>query len=224
MPFVPFYDLFPDLAKRETRVLTVLPDAPLPLPPGEYSFVELFCDESKCDCRRAFFTVFSMPAKKTEAIISWGWEDAAFYRRWFKFDKASANDAHIIAQMQGPVLDFSSPVTRTANALLELFANVLLADPLYVERVKKHYALFRGAIDSGRTPARTEPGEDWADADSESDLDAVGASGATTSRRSGRDWASFTRTPPQREARPKVGRNDSCPCGSGKKYKNCCLK
>ena len=21
----------------------------------------------------------------------------------------------------------------------------------------------------------------------------------------------------------KVGRNDSCPCGSGKKYKNCCL-
>ena len=22
---------------------------------------------------------------------------------------------------------------------------------------------------------------------------------------------------------PKVGRNDKCPCGSGKKYKNCCL-
>ena len=23
-------------------------------------------------------------------------------------------------------------------------------------------------------------------------------------------------------ATPKVGRNDPCPCGSGKKYKNCC--
>ena len=23
---------------------------------------------------------------------------------------------------------------------------------------------------------------------------------------------------------PKVGRNDLCPCGSGKKYKNCCGK
>lgn len=23
---------------------------------------------------------------------------------------------------------------------------------------------------------------------------------------------------------PKIGRNDPCPCGSGKKYKNCCLK
>jgi len=22
----------------------------------------------------------------------------------------------------------------------------------------------------------------------------------------------------------KVGRNDSCPCGSGEKYKNCCIK
>ncbi len=30
------------------------------------------------------------------------------------------------------------------------------------------------------------------------------------------------RTPVKREA-PKVGRNDPCPCGSGKKYKKCCL-
>ena len=26
----------------------------------------------------------------------------------------------------------------------------------------------------------------------------------------------------QRHAAPKVGRNDPCPCGSGKKYKKCC--
>jgi uncharacterized protein len=25
-----------------------------------------------------------------------------------------------------------------------------------------------------------------------------------------------------RRTAPKVGRNDSCPCGSGKKYKRCC--
>jgi SEC-C motif-containing protein len=24
-------------------------------------------------------------------------------------------------------------------------------------------------------------------------------------------------------AAPKVGRNEPCPCGSGKKYKKCCL-
>ena len=35
------------------------------------------------------------------------------------------------------------------------------------------------------------------------------------------------RTPqpgPVRRAAPKVGRNDPCPCGSGKKYKHCCLQ
>jgi preprotein translocase subunit SecA len=26
-----------------------------------------------------------------------------------------------------------------------------------------------------------------------------------------------------RRQTPKVGRNDPCPCGSGKKYKNCCM-
>ena len=27
----------------------------------------------------------------------------------------------------------------------------------------------------------------------------------------------------ERRAAPKVGRNDPCPCGSGKKYKKCCM-
>ncbi|MBQ5878422.1 MAG: SEC-C domain-containing protein, partial [Treponema sp.] len=27
-----------------------------------------------------------------------------------------------------------------------------------------------------------------------------------------------------RRTTPKVGRNDPCPCGSGKKYKQCCGK
>jgi len=26
------------------------------------------------------------------------------------------------------------------------------------------------------------------------------------------------------KSKPKIGRNDPCPCGSGKKYKNCCMK
>jgi preprotein translocase subunit SecA len=26
-----------------------------------------------------------------------------------------------------------------------------------------------------------------------------------------------------RRASPKIGRNDPCPCGSGKKYKKCCM-
>jgi hypothetical protein len=30
--------------------------------------------------------------------------------------------------------------------------------------------------------------------------------------------------PPAAAAKQKVGRNDRCPCGSGKKYKNCCMR
>ena len=45
-------------------------------------------------------------------------------------------------------------------------------------------------------------------------------------RREGR-WL-FTRSlregPAPVRAAPKVGRNDPCPCGSGKKYKHCCGK
>ena len=29
--------------------------------------------------------------------------------------------------------------------------------------------------------------------------------------------------PEQKIKAPKIGRNDRCPCGSGKKYKRCCL-
>ncbi|MCL0041203.1 SEC-C metal-binding domain-containing protein [Dehalococcoidia bacterium] len=31
-------------------------------------------------------------------------------------------------------------------------------------------------------------------------------------------------TPPQRKQPVGVGRNDPCPCGSGKKYKKCCRR
>jgi len=36
------------------------------------------------------------------------------------------------------------------------------------------------------------------------------------------DYASTVFTPEPRRSTPKVGRNDPCPCGSGKKYKKCC--
>ena len=35
------------------------------------------------------------------------------------------------------------------------------------------------------------------------------------------DSVSESSEPVKRDA-PKVGRNDDCPCGSGKKYKKCC--
>ena len=48
---------------------------------------------------------------------------------------------------------------------------------------------------------------------------------------SGDDYEGYDEIPeyeekpePVRRDAPKVGRNDLCPCGSGKKYKHCCGK
>ncbi|WP_243360352.1 preprotein translocase subunit SecA [Fundidesulfovibrio terrae] len=38
----------------------------------------------------------------------------------------------------------------------------------------------------------------------------------------GADDGTDKKTQPKKRAAPKVGRNDPCPCGSGKKYKKCC--
>ena len=46
-------------------------------------------------------------------------------------------------------------------------------------------------------------------------------SSAAQQAAAGRDTREQQRTEPIRRTEPKVGRNDPCPCGSGKKYKNC---
>jgi preprotein translocase subunit SecA len=40
----------------------------------------------------------------------------------------------------------------------------------------------------------------------------------------GNEEAARTATAPKRDGGAKVGRNDPCTCGSGKKYKRCCGK
>jgi hypothetical protein len=77
------------------------------------------------------------------AVISWGWEPLAFYRRWGNFPK-TAKDAK---GMKGPALAPMNRQSDLAPALLELAKNVLLSSPEYVERIKRHYALFRATID-----------------------------------------------------------------------------
>ncbi len=39
-----------------------------------------------------------------------------------------------------------------------------------------------------------------------------------------RDLSNYQEATRPRTAGPKTGRNDPCPCGSGKKYKKCCLE
>ena len=150
MPFIMFYELFPEMAKRETRSLTVLPGKRGEIPAGHYGFLDMYCDEPGCDCRRVFLMVLSSPVQRTEAVIAWGWEDESFYRKWSHDDDLPSEQ---LEALKGPCLNMGSPETELAPALLDFVRNVLLTDPAYVERIKRHYRMFREKIE---TPDKTE--------------------------------------------------------------------
>jgi hypothetical protein len=145
MAMVPFYTRFRDLAWKEMRSVTVQ-DLP-PLPPGEYGFLELYCDERECDCRRVIIQVVSpAPNPATWATINYGWETLAFYEKWL-------GDKQLAQQCQGAELDPLNPQTRYSAVLLELFKSVL-QDTAYVDRLQRHYALFKASIGAKRQPVR----------------------------------------------------------------------
>lgn len=142
MPFVPFHDHFPEIAERETRTMLLFEPTPLGLPPACYSFVEMYCDEPGCDCRRVFFYVISSLRKDVAAVIAYGWENPEFYARWIRSD-----DPKMISELRGPVLNLGSPQSDLAPAILDIVQNVVLRDELYVQRLKTHYTMFRDKID-----------------------------------------------------------------------------
>ena len=142
MPYSLFYSRFPEIAERETRTVTLLEHSDFNLPPAHYSFLEMFCDEPGCDCRRVFFSVVSSLQQDTKAVIAWGWEEREFYAKWM-----GDNDPSVIDGLKGPALNLAGPQSNLAPALLDLFREVLLQDTSYVERVKRHYAMFRKKID-----------------------------------------------------------------------------
>ena len=143
MPFMPLHEVFPTLAERETRTIIILPGYSNELPPGDYAFCELFCNERGCDCRRVFFSVQTSFREGPQAVIAWGWEEVDFYFKWMKY----GNEADALS-LKGPVLNFGSPETDLSDGILRLTQDVLLKDPDFVARVKRHYQMFRFKIES----------------------------------------------------------------------------
>jgi len=142
MPFRMFHDYFPEIAERETRSITVPPQSNLGLPSGSYGFLEMFCDEAGCDCRRVFFTVMASFRTDIQAVIAWGWEDIQFYANWIKY-----GDRKDAKYLQGPILNIGSPETELSDAILELARSILLEDADYVHRIKRHYRMFRKRVE-----------------------------------------------------------------------------
>ncbi|MHB8763376.1 MAG: SEC-C domain-containing protein [Deferrisomatales bacterium] len=133
---IAFASRFPEVAARETRVVTVTRPGQ-PLPPGSYAFVEFYCDDPGCDCRRVMFWVFREPDQTPLATISYGFD--------------AEDDA------AGPFLDPFGPQSAHGEPLLALFSEVVLADSAYVERLYRHYLQMRELADGNRYRGRPFP-------------------------------------------------------------------
>jgi hypothetical protein len=148
MPYAAFYQRFPKIAEHETRNVKIVSENQYGLPIEDYGFLEFFCDEPGCDCRRVFLYVISSRRGDMEAVIAYGWESRGFYAKWMR-----SNDKRDMDELQGPALNLLSPQSKIAPALLDLFKDVLLHDRAYIDRIKEHYRIFRAEIDC-KSPAK----------------------------------------------------------------------
>ena len=99
-------------------------------------------------------------------------------------------------------LDPLNPQSDVSDVLFDMFEHMIGADRDYHDRLVRHYEMWKRVVDDPAHPDHAKV------------------------RRDGHDDPLFRpalpRKEPFRRAEPKVGSNEPCPCGSGKKYKRCC--
>ena len=119
MSFQMFHELCPEVGLRETRTVALPANSDLGLPADNYAFLEMYCSEAGCDCRRVYFQVIAMSNPSVVlAVITWGWEPLAFYRRWGHYPGAE-KDAK---DMKGPALALLTKQSALAPAIRQPFA------------------------------------------------------------------------------------------------------
>lgn len=74
------------------------------------------------------------------ATIGFGWEELDFYMKWAHGDK------DIGKHMKGPVLELTGVHTKYSERALILFKEFIKQDEVFLERLKKHYKMFKEAL------------------------------------------------------------------------------
>jgi hypothetical protein len=128
----PFHNRFPEIAEKETRCI-IIPHGKK-LPAGEYFLAESYCNDSNCDCRRVFINIIHN--RSIVATIGYGWEDLSFYEKWL-------GEKNLAVDMKGPILELGGQQTEHSSELLRLFKEAILNDEMYIERLKRHYDMFK---------------------------------------------------------------------------------
>ena len=142
---ISFHDRFPEIARKETKVVTLPDVAFFGLPAGDYLFVESYCNRklSRCDCRRVFLNVWR--EDRFLATIGYGWENVDFYARWFGKSNPFY-DPGLIAEIKGPILEPGGLQSKYSKQLLNLFISFLMDNTDFIEMLKTHYHMFKRKI------------------------------------------------------------------------------
>lgn len=135
MTMMEFVTRYPDEAAAETRTIVVLDEGGI-VPAGTYGFLELYCDEDDCDCRRVIIIVVARTDMRTMATLNYGWASRTFYRRW-------TNDPNPPNDLKGVSLEPLGQQSPYAEVFLGLFKDMLSKDRAYRERIKRHYRMFK---------------------------------------------------------------------------------
>jgi len=120
-----FFARLPEIAQADTRCLII---------PGNdntgrtYGFVESYCDDKDCDCRRVFINVISVKSSEILATISYGWESKEDYNEWF-----GGMECSILEDFARPNLAPGLQQSKYAADFLRLF-KVIIKDEKYVDR------------------------------------------------------------------------------------------
>jgi hypothetical protein len=152
MAFMRMYEILPELALDETRTITVFANNEYNLPPSNYGLVEMYCNDENCDCRRVFLDVVSSELEKSVAYIAYGWESSNYYAEWFfgkqvDATKLRGDDLQTVKHLKGPCLNAGNPQSKLAPAILKIVTELVLSNKSYIDRLKRHYKLFREKVD-----------------------------------------------------------------------------
>jgi hypothetical protein len=125
MAMCPYAVRCPDDAEKDILVLTITEHDKIP--PGSYMFVDCYCDEADCDCRRVILHVVDAVGEKLLAGINYA----------FERPRAPHDDEPQL------FLDPLNVQTELAPAFLKLFEDLISEEPAKRDRFVRRYGEFK---------------------------------------------------------------------------------
>ena len=132
-----FWYKYPELAKKEIWILTLLKDMD-GLLKWDYIIEEMYCTDPNCDCRKVSFFII-WPNKETYYLDYW-FEKPDFYIKWWIWSNKLANEMSWLS-----VNTFNWDIEENKK----IFENMkyILKDTKYIEMLKEHYKLMKEKVD-----------------------------------------------------------------------------